>query len=642
MCGIIAAYSVSREARGARGALGGELSNALAIMQHRGPDGARIWVHDDGHVGLGHARLSIVDPQGGAQPMSTMDGEIRAVVNGEFYDHERIRAELEGRGHVFTTRSDSEILLHLYREKGANCLKLLRGEFAFVLFDRRQNLVFAARDRFGIKPLFYAQHDGKLYFSSEIKGLLAAGVPAEWNEHAYVSRAFYLGDATLYKGIYSLSPGHYMIGVGGSVRTHKFWDFDYPETHGVDDPVDEENAVRVVHDALMEAIELRLRVDLPVAFYLSGGLDSSAVLGMAASITGRALPAFTLSFVDLDEYNEEPQARRMAEHAGADFHPIAVTQNMLAERFEEALWHNELPFFNAHGVGKFVLSEAVQRAGYRVVLTGEGADEIFAGYPHFRRDMAAAQGRDGRPARAGATYTDGLAEMTWLKQFLGTSVSWIENQQGVTDQIRRYLRGDVIEQYGSVEPFRLFLDQIELARQVDGREPVHIAMYLWAKSFLPNFVLATLGDRMEMAHYVEGRVPFLDHHLVEKVVRLPASLKIRGRTEKYLLREVARPYLPPEHHERKKHYFRAPPALLTPRSGLYTLVQDTLRSDLLSAAPFYDAARVRKTLDELPRMDDRQKELVDPVLMEIVSMCLLQKNFRPSALAAGRTSSAAG
>ncbi|XXX73983.1 asparagine synthase (glutamine-hydrolyzing) [Sorangium sp. So ce134] len=634
MCGIIAICSVSSEAPGARAAVADAISKGLAAIRHRGPDEWNSCIHDDGHVALGHTRLSVIDLQGGTQPISTMDGDIWAVVNGEFYDHERLRAELEHRGHVFKTRSDSEILLHLYQEKGTNCLQQLRGEFAFVLLDRRQGLVFSARDRFGIKPLFYALHAGRIYISSEIKALFAAGVPAAWNEHAYVSRSFYLGDATPYRDISSLKPGHYMTCVGHSVRTYKFWDFDYPDACEADRPVDEEGAVRAVHDSLWEAIALRMRADVPVALYLSGGLDSSAVLGIAARITGRALPAFTLSFVDHDDYNEEAPARLMAQHVGADFQPIPVTQGLLADRFEEALWHNELPFFNAHGVGKFVLSEAVQKAGYKVVLTGEGADEIFGGYPHFRRDMEAAtsgRGPEQSPPRGGATYTDGMAEMTWLKRLIGTSVSWIENQQGVIERIRRYLRGGTLERYGSVDPFRLFLDQIDVARQVEGRDPVHVAMYLWAKSFLPNFVLAALGDRMEMAHHVEGRVPFLDHHLAHKVIALPTSLKIRGRTEKFLLREVARPYLPPELYRRKKHYFRAPPAALMPKSRLFELVQDTLRSELLSSVPFYDAARVRQTLDELPRMDDRQKELVDPLLMEMVSICLLQKSFRLSA-----------
>ena len=310
MCGIVAMYS-------ARGPIPADvLERATLRLAHRGPDGQRTWLADDRRVGMGHARLSIIDLATGDQPIASEDESLRIVVNGEFYDFEREQRDLEGRGHRLRTRSDSEIALHLYEDYGTACLRHLRGEFAFVLWDGPNDTLFAARDRFGIKPLYYTTYRGTLYLASEIKSLLAAGVPARWDRATFFQANHFLGiptpqDRTLFEGIYQVPPGHYLLASGRQVRLIRYWDFEYPAAVDARQVApDVEYAERFRH-ALDEAVRLRLRADVPVGCYLSGGLDSCAVLGLAATHRTEPIRAFTLTF-ERAAYDEGAIAREMA------------------------------------------------------------------------------------------------------------------------------------------------------------------------------------------------------------------------------------------------------------------------------------------------------------------------------------------
>ncbi|WNG14433.1 asparagine synthase (glutamine-hydrolyzing) [Cystobacter fuscus] len=613
------------------------LLNALSSISHRGPDERNVWHDPAGRAALGHVRLSIIGLNNGSQPIVAEQGDLALVVNGEFYDHERLRRELEAEGCVFKTASDSEIALHLYRRSGVAGLKQLRGEFAIVLFDRRRRLMMAVRDRMGIKPLFYAQHGGAWYFASEIKALLAAGIPAEWDEDAYASRAFYLRDHTLFKGVRSVQPGCWVMVDNGGLHNGRYWDMEFARQDSVY-PADEKGMIEAVRAAVEESVRLRLRADVPMGVYLSGGIDSSAMLGMATHLSSQPLNAFNLSFTDMDDYDENRFARLAAEHNGARFHTVAVSQDNLADFFEQALWHNETPFFNAHGVAKYILSQQVREAGMKVVLTGEGADEVFAGYPHFRRDMLLYNSEQQDPevvnklrqriqeSEQGYVQPDMPQDIHWMIQQLRHGVSWLDNQAGWFKALESLYRADFHDRFQGVDPYRQFFDRLD-HRNLEGRDPVHKSMYLWAKSYLPNFVLTTLGDRMEMANSIEGRVPLLDHHVVELACRLPVWMKVRGSTEKYVFREAMRPYLPDALYKRKKHYFRAPPATLQQKGRLYQLVQDVLRGGELDALPFFEPAKVRSLLEKLPRLSAQEQGLLDPMLMELTSLCLLQRRF---------------
>jgi asparagine synthase (glutamine-hydrolysing) len=619
------------------------LERATRRLAHRGPDGQQTWLASDRRVGLGHARLSIIDLATGDQPIAGEDEAVRIVVNGEFYDFERSQRDLERRG--LRTRSDSEIALHLYEDHGTACLRHLRGEFAFALWDGPNDTLFAARDRFGIKPLYYATHRGTLYLASEIKALLAAGVPARWDRAAFFQANHLLGtphDRTLFEGIYPLPPGHYLLACGGEVRLVRYWDFDYP---AADDArpagADAEYAERFRH-ALDEAVRLRLRADVPVGCYLSGGLDSCAVLGLAALHRAEPIRAFTLTF-DRADYDEGAIAREMAAHAEADFRPIPIRHADLADHFADATWQAETLFVNAHGVAKYLLSRAVRDAGYKVVLTGEGSDEILAGYAHFRRDLllSGAQGRDAgavrqlleqlqakNPVSRGILLPDSqVPPLASVRRALGFVPSWLEVFATTGARLRALFAPAFAAEFAGRDPHRAFLNGLDVAGQLAGRAPVNQSLYLWSKAALPSYILAVLGDRMEMAHSVEGRVPFLDHHVVELVRDLPVAQKIRGMTEKYVLREAARPVLSATVYARQKHPFLAPPAALTPGERLYELMQETLRGPALDSLPFYDRGKVVTLLDDLPALGDAARTALDPVLMVLLSACCLHKRY---------------
>lgn len=619
MCGIAASIDFNASVAGEANFNKDVFSNALRSLNHRGPDDEGVWSADNGLVHLGHARLSIIGLENGRQPLASEQSQFVAVVNGEFYGYSQIRQKLMRAGYTFKTQSDSEIIVPLYQEYGLHFFEYLRGEFAFILYDRSKNQLLFARDRFGIKPLFYSMYQNKLYIASEIKCLFAMGVPVVWDQDALFNRSFNLGTGTMFKGVSSVAPGHYCLVDNADFSPRKYWDFNYPR---LDEPTitDEKISIRNIHDALYESVSCRLVADLPVAFYLSGGLDSSAVLGIAADILGTKLPAFTLSFIEDEEFNECKYARLMASYVGADFQPIEITQDLLADNFEEAVWHNEAPMFNSNGVAKYILSREVSKAGYKVVLTGEGADEIFSGYSHFRKDMLVNSRSD---------LSENLSEAEQItKEQLDTTICWFESEVKKAKVIGGLASEVLIKSFSSSCMLESLLCDVDVEGQLRNRDPAYVSMYLWSKSMLPNFVLTTLGDRMEMSHHIEGRVPFLDHRLVEAATSISMDLKIKNRTEKYVLREAVRKYLPQELYKRKKHYFQAPPVISQKSGKMYDLIQDTLRGSELSSLSFIDAGKVRNKLDQLQNSSLVKMREFEPVLMEIVSLCFLNKKLK--------------
>jgi asparagine synthase (glutamine-hydrolysing) len=639
MCGIVATLSE-------RGTVDASaLEAATRRLHHRGPDAQRCWIAPHRRVGLGHARLSIIDLSTGDQPIANEDERLHIVANGEFYDYERIQRELEGRGHRLRTRSDSEIALHLYEDLGAQCLHQLRGEFAFAIWDEPNQTLFAARDRFGIKPLFYAVHDGTLILASEAKALFAAGVPARW-DHASFKQAVSLlvphQDRTLFAGVSQLPPGHYLLATPGHLQILPYWDFAYPPADLARPQRSDAEYAEAFRDALGEAVRLRLRADVPVGCYLSGGIDSCAVLGLAMRERSDPIRAFTLTF-DRAEYDESKIAEEMAARAGAEFNPIPIRQSDLADHFADAIWHSEAMCINAHGVAKYLLSRAVRDAGYKVVLTGEGSDEILGGYPHFRRDVLLydSGGQDAatvqsllaelgasNPVSRGLLLPDGESlPLDSVRALLGFAPSWMEAFGTTGFKLHALFAADFAAEFADVDPYRPFLNALDVHGQLAGRPPVNQSLYLWAKTQLPNYVLTMLGDRMEMAHSIEGRVPFLDHRVIELLREFPVAQKIRGMTEKYVLREAARPVLTDTVYARHKHPFTSPPVAHSPEQRLYTLLQDTLRGPTLASIPFYDQAKVVSLLDRLPQLDAGARTAIDPALMMLLSACVLHERF---------------
>ena len=638
MCGIVGILS-RREPVSASA-----LERATQRMYHRGPDGQRHWISTDGRVGLGHARLSIIDLATGDQPIHSEDERTHIIVNGEFYGYEAIQRELESRGHRLRTRSDSEIALHLWEELGPQCLHQLRGEFALVLWDGKQRCLFAARDRFGIKPLFYAWHNDTLYFASEVKALFAAGVPARWDGEGVYQSIHFGGHQmrTIYDGVFQVPPGHFVIATDKHFQMGCYWDFPYPESAAPHSSVSSEDYVAEFRYELEEAVRIRLRADVPVGVYLSGGLDSCAVLGLAARHHPDPIRAFTLTF-EQAEYDEGPIAREMAALAGAEFNTIPIGQKDLAANFCDAIAHAESACLNAHGVAKFLLSKAVREAGYKVVITGEGSDEILGGYAHFRRDMLLynREGQDPEEIKQllawldehnvvsrGLLLPDGdVGNLEGVKRVLGYVPSWMETFSSRAVKMHPLLTSEFSSRYEDCEAYRALLSDVDVRGRLKNRDPLNQSLYLWGKSALPGYILTMLGDRMEMAHSIEGRVPFLDHKVVECICRQPVNMKIRGMTEKFVLREAVRDVITGTVYRRQKHPFLSPPATLTPGETFHDFVQDTLRGPAMASVPFFDQKAVVGLLDRLPTMDTGARIANDQILMVLVSYSVLQQRL---------------
>lgn len=633
MCGIVAMIGQEK-------LLSSEsLERAVLSLRHRGPDAQRWWLAPHRRAALGHARLSIIDLDSGNQPIVNEDESRRIVVSGEFYDYERLQRDLVQRGHRLRTRSDSEVALHLYEERGVECLTDLRGEFALALWDERQQSLFAARDRFGIKPLFYTIADGVLLIASEMKAFASAGVHLAWDHESVFQNLFacVAPDRTLFSGVRQVPAGHYLLATRDSLRIARYWDVDYPRKNRPRARHSEMEWIEHLRVGATEAVRLRLRADVPVGCLLSGGLDSSATLGMARKFSNGPLAAFTIAF-DHPDYDESPFARETAAHAEAEFHEIRVTNADFAAHFSDAVWHAESLHYNAHGTARYLLSRAVHAAGYKVVLAGEGADEIGAGY-HFCATVLQSPNRPSWLKRARSLLRL-LRPHTPAEQLIARTSPWLVRASqvlGFPDSMTSYVADKIATMHGLLgtdfagefprrDPYREFFRQFDVRRQLFGREPVKQVLYLWLKSFFVNYVLA--GERLDMAHAVELRLPFLDHKLFESARDIPADLLLRDGQQKWVLREAMRPFVLEKICDGRKQPFIAPPSALQERSPLLTLVQDTLRSEVSASLPFFDRRAVITLLDRLQSAGITERAALDPVLLMLLSVSVLHERYR--------------
>jgi asparagine synthase (glutamine-hydrolysing) len=634
MCGIVSFLSRQAPVTPQRLKAG---TNALL---HRGPDGEGFWIAPKQNIGLGHRRLSIIDLATGTQPLVSTDGQKAVIVNGEFYDYKRIRAELEAKGHKFKTQSDSEIILPLYEEHGTDCLKYLRGEFAFVLWDEDTQRLFAARDRFGIKPLCYTNNADGLFIASEAKALFAMGVKATWDDYAFFHSAslqYTPSDRTLFRDIYQLKAGHALLASSDEMRIFKYWDLDYPAEEKTTVFKSEDEAIETFGALFSEAVRLRLQADVPACVHLSGGLDSSAVLGMAAKMTGRPMDAFSVSF-DHDGYDEFQIAKDTALHHGAVFHPVQVTQKDIVDEMSDAVWHGEGMAINGHLTAKYLLNKAIRAAGFKVALTGEGADEVLAGYPHLRQDLFQRM-PEGDTALTDTLYktnsvsagvqlaSGAMLPLGAVAASLGFVPAFLQAKASMGFRMYGMLSDDFKNDFSGVDCYVDLMQQTPVAEQLTGRHPVNQSSWLWTKTALANYILRTLGDGMEMAHGIEGRVPFLDHTLFEFARALPMDLKIRGTVEKYILREAAKPLLTETVYHRQKHPFMAPPVSRFADTGMMGLIRDSVHSRSFAEMPFYDRKKVTAMLDGLPALPESERTAMEPVLMMVLTSHLLHERF---------------
>jgi len=636
MCGIIGIYKSPKPVDTLK------LRSAADTLAHRGPDGEGFYIAEDRRSALAHRRLSIIDLSTGAQPLANEAGDIHAAVNGEFYGHAAIRKNLESRGHVFATHSDSEILIHLYEEYGTACLEHLRGEFAFTLLDHRKNILFAARDRFGIKPLCYSTlADGTLLLASEAKALFALGASARWDMesfHTAASLQYTLPGRTLFCGIRQLRPGEMMIAHGPSVQTRPYWEMDFLPEAETDS--DETATAASIEAALADALRERLCADVPVCFHLSGGLDSSGLLGLATAMTGEAQDAFTVRFHH-EGYDEYPIAAETARAQNARLHVVDVTQDDLVAHLPDAVYHGEGLAINGHLAGKYLLNRAIRAAGFKVALSGEGSDEIFAGYPHLRQDLweagaandaQAVQNQAALLAANGASAGVQLALGAGLptdgvQQALGYVPAFLAAKATLGHRIHALLSPAFRARFAGVDAYAALMADTQAAQVTAGRHNVNRSAFLWSKTALANYILRTLGDGMDMAHSVEGRLPFLDHHLFAAARRLPVSLKIKNGQEKYILRRVLKPYITDTVYKRQKHPFMAPPVSLFANPALRTMIGDHFSSASFAALPFFDTKAARALPAQLEKMDENERRAQEPVLMTLLTAHVLAQKF---------------
>lgn len=567
MCGL-AGYSANSLSPEAGRALLRAMTDSIA---HRGPDASGVWTAPG--IGLGHRRLSIVGLEDGQQPM-VLDDLVLAY-NGEIFNFVELRAELEAQGHVFRTGSDTEVILHLYQELGIGALDKLNGDFAFALWDGARKRLFLARDRVGVRPLFYAERPDGLYFASEIKALLdVPGIEAELDPFA-LDEIFTLwaplAPRSGFKGIAELPPGHFMLVENGQSRIERYWDFDFPDRDDGYDTRTEAVLAEEVLALLDDATRIRMRADVPVGAYLSGGLDSSITAALATRHTHQQLSTFSVGF-ESAEHDETAFQQLMAAALGTNHAAITCRNDDIAAIFPSVIAHTERPIVRTAPAPLFLLSGLVRDKGIKVVLTGEGADEVFAGYDLFKEDkvrrFAARQpGSARRPLLFKRLYP-------YLPNLQNQSADYLTAFFGVTPDLLSDPLASHRPRFRSTSAAKIFFSgdlratlsgydaAAALAQTLPERfgrwHPQHQAQYLESRFLLPGYILSSQGDRMAMAHGVEGRFPFLDHRLMALAASLPPHLTLKGLVEKHILRKATAHLLPESIGSRTKQPYRAP------------------------------------------------------------------------------------
>lgn len=654
MCGILALFNLSEK----RPADGSRLEAGLAAMRHRGPDGLKYWQAPDGRAALGHARLAIVAVKDGDQPLQNEDKSLHLVVNGELYDHIRTGKDLAQRGHKLATSSDSEIALHLYEEYGLDFLSHLRGEFALALYDDKKQRLIVARDRFGIKPVCYAVQDGQLLVASEAKALFAMGLTAEFDAQSVfhtLNMQYVLPDRTLFSGVKQLPPGHFLLAQDGQIRVEKYFDLDYPvESSGTpveaasrtstasyaDKPLSERQERELIAEfasLFEESVRLRLFSEFPVVCHLSGGLDSSSVLAMAAKHTPEPINCFTVAFEE-EGYNELEIAREMAAKVGGQLHVVPVNARDIIENIDDACYKSEGLAVNGHLTAKHLLNKAIHQAGFRVSLTGEGADEVLAGYPHLRSDILKVSGNSEKlaalhaanPMSKGIMLASGRSlSLACVEDALGYVPGFLEAKGTLGYKMLSVANEDYLRQNNLQhrDAYKDLLAQFDIDGQIKGRHPVHQSLYLWSKTALANYILRTLGDGVEMGQSLEGRLPFLDHKLFEFLRTVPMSMKIHGDNEKYILKEAMKPYITSTIYNRHKHPFVAPPVSRFGSSEVRSLVREKLASKSFGELEFYDQTKILALFDRLESMDNEERAATDPVFMTALSYLAIKERL---------------
>ena len=635
MCGIAGICHIN----GPDGISPDTINRMIGALHHRGPDEAGVYLDD--RVGLGHARLSIIDLSSGVQPIHNEDKSMWIVYNGEVFNYVELRQTLERKGHHFYTTSDTEVVLHLYEEEGPDCLSKLNGQFGLAIWDARKKELFLARDRLGIRPLYYTITNETLIFASEIKAIFMNENVRREIDPVAMDQIFTfwttLTPRTAFKDVYELPPGHYLRISKGDVTCRKYWDIPlYSRSEQLDSAPDE--ICGQVQELLQDAVRIRLRADVPVGCYLSGGLDSSGISALVVKNFNSDVMTFGIRF-DVDGFDEGEHQGMMVSHLNVNHTDLRAESEGIGASLPDCLWHCEKPLLRTGPVPLYMLSEVVRRSGYKVVLTGEGADEVFGGYNIFReakvrRFWARYPDSRSRPALIGQLYPyifDDPRLKRTLQSFFAKGldrtddpifshfVRW-ENTSRIKALFSQELN-EAIGQYEGYEEVRQSLP--ESYEQADDFSK---AQYLEMTIFLSNYLLSSQGDRVAMANSIEIRLPFLDPRIVDFMARVPSKWKLLGLNEKHILKKSFERILPDQITSRPKNPYRAPikQSLLSDTAAGY--VRDALSAESLNAAGLFDSDKVAKLLRKA-QVIEHLSEIDSMALVGILSSQLVHSQF---------------
>lgn len=609
MCGIAGILNLEERP----GPTADELEAMARLLVHRGPDGQGRQLSPG--IGLVHRRLSIIDLSGGAQPIHNEDASISTVFNGEIFNYLELRAELQSAGHQFRTQSDTEVLVHQYEARGDAFVEALNGQFALALWDANRRRLVLARDRAGILPLYWSVHAGRLIFASSIKAILAVSGRPERLSSAGLDETLTfwapLAPNTMFEGVFEVRPGELLIAEDGRIRTQRYWDWPFSPPAELRRASEAALAEELRH-LLLDATRLRLRADVPVGAYLSGGLDSSVLTTLVARHSDTPLHTFSLGFEDAG-LDERPAQQLMIDHLGTRHSHIVCRPEDVAHAFADAVWHTECAVLRAAPVPMMLLSALVQRSGYKVVLTGEGADEILGGYDLFkeakiRQFWARRPDSRLRPRLLSRLYpyldVNPTRAQAYLEAFFKIGLDapdapLFSHQPrfATTARCKDFLRDEL-----RAPPERaLETLRAALPSAFAGWHPFHRAQYLECRTLLPGYLLSSQGDRMLMANSIEGRFPFLDHRLAEFAAALPPHVLMRGLNEKHLLKRALGAELPAGIVARKKQPYRTfgGSAFLTGAAREET--RDVLARSALVRSGYFDPEKVERLLLKLER-----------------------------------------
>ena len=590
------------------------LDKMISQIQHRGPD--EYGFYSDSAIGLAHARLSIIDINGGKQPIHNERQDVFVVFNGEIYNFVELREALVAKGHVFYTHSDTEVIVHAYEEYGLDFVQQLNGQFAIALWDKNRQKLMLVRDRVGIHPLFYTIQDNQLIFASEVKAMMPCLAQAPGLNPSALDQMFTfwapISPNTIFDGIFEVSPGHVLIAENGDINTKQYWDFAYPQ-EGQYPATSEEEQAEQLHDLLVDAVTIRLRSDVPVGAYLSGGLDSSIIAAVIHKHGKVPLRTFSIGFSDND-YDEGSYQQQMIDHLQADHSRVICHNNDIADNFIKTIWHTETPILRTAPVPMGILSGLVKSQGYKVVMTGEGADEVFGGYDIFkegkiRQFWAKNSASSMRPLLLKRLYPYlDISKSTgraYLEAFFGVGldspeIPWFSHlpRWATTAKCKEFFSSSLRESLN--EDAMANLSQ-SLPATINKWASFNQAQYIESKLLMSSYLLCSQGDRMLMSNSVEGRFPFLDHRVMEYANRLDPRLKMKVLNEKYLLKKSMQSYLPEDIVNRYKQPYRAPDIAGFLSNGLPDYVEDFTSESAIVNAGYFDAKKVYRLKEKIKR-----------------------------------------